>query len=379
MNRVARLLIPDHAPEQALRLKRVLLGGVSYLFTLLLVLAFWWLGYFDGKVVVTYVAIILTVNLGFYLLVRSGLNLRFADPSLTLAQIAISLPTGLYVMYYARDARGVFLLLSLSASMYGLFQFRTRDFVILTTVLLGGYAALIVSLMARRPHEINLQIEILQLIALAAALLQFSALGSYIGGLRHKVKEKNQELAKRNVELEQALHRNQELAIRDELTGVFNRRYLMEIISREKQRSDRTGRVFSICIVDVDFFKKVNDTYGHLAGDEVLRTIARTASDAMRQTDYFGRYGGEEFALVLTDTMVEGALITAERVRLRIENLSFPEINADLKVTVSIGIADSRRNEDTSATFRHADQALYHAKENGRNQSVVAGLRTLDS
>jgi len=176
MNRVARLLIPDHAPEQALRLKRVLLGGVSYLFTLLLVLAFWWLGYFDGKVVVTYVAIILTVNLGFYLLVRSGLNLRFADPSLTLAQIAISLPTGLYVMYYARDARGVFLLLSLSASMYGLFQFRTRDFVILTTVLLGGYAALIVSLMARRPHEINLQIEILQLIALAAALLQFREL-----------------------------------------------------------------------------------------------------------------------------------------------------------------------------------------------------------
>lgn len=369
------MLIPDDVPEQVLRLKRVLTGAASYLFTLLLVLVFWRLNYFDEKVVAIYVAIILLVNLSFYLLIRSGLNLRFADPSLTLAQMAVSIPTALFVMYQAQDARSVFLLLSLSVMMYGLFQFRTRDFIIMSALFLGGYAILIGSLMMQRPLEVRLQVEILRWIALAVALMQFSALGGYIGRLRHKVKEKNEELAKRNIELEQALHRNEELAIRDELTGVFNRRYLMEMIAMEKQRCDRNGRVFSICIVDVDFFKHVNDTYGHLAGDEVLRAIAKTASDTMRQTDYFGRYGGEEFALVLTDTLIEGALATAERVRQRIENLCFPEISPSLKVAVSIGIAEMQLHEETGSTFKRADQALYRAKENGRNQCVIADFQ----
>jgi len=375
MKSIERMLIPDDVPEQALRLKRVLTGAASYFFTLLLVLVFWRLNYFDEKVVAIYVAIILLVNLSFYLLIRSGLNLRFADPSLTLAQMAVSIPTALFVMYQAQDARSVFLLLSLSVMMYGLFQFRTRDFIIMSALFLGGYAILIGSLMMQRPLEVRLQVEILRWIALAVALMQFSALGGYIGRLRHKVKEKNEELAKRNIELEQALHRNEELAIRDELTGVFNRRYLMEMIAMEKQRCDRNGRVFSICIVDVDFFKHVNDTYGHLAGDEVLRAIAQTASDTMRQTDYFGRYGGEEFALVLTDTLIEGALTTAERVRQQIENLCFPEISPSLKVAVSIGIAEMQLHEETGSTFKRADQALYRAKENGRNQCVIADFQ----
>jgi diguanylate cyclase (GGDEF)-like protein len=375
MKSIGDMLIPDEIPEQALRLKRVLTGAVSYFFTLLLVLVFWRLNYFDEKVVAIYVAIILSVNLSFYLLIRSGLNLRFADPSLTLAQMAVSIPTALFVMYQAQDARSVFLLLSLSVIMYGLFQFRTRDFIIMSALFLGGYAVLIALLMIQRPLEVLLQIEILRWIALAVVLMQFSALGGYIGRLRYKVKEKNEELAKRNIELEQALHRNEELAIRDELTGVFNRRYLMEMIAMEKQRCDRNGRVFSICIMDVDFFKNVNDTYGHLAGDEVLRAIAKTASDSMRQTDYFGRYGGEEFALVLTDTLVDGAQISSDRVRQRIESLCFPGISANLKVTVSIGIAQSQPHEDTGTTFKRADQALYRAKEGGRNQCVIADLQ----
>lgn len=363
-------------PAQALRLRRLMLGGISYLVTLALALVFWGFGYFTSGVVEAYLAMIICINLAFYGVIRSGLNLRFADPSLTLVQICVSMPTGMFLMYYAQDARGVFLVLCLSASLYGLFQFRTRDFVILTMTLLGGYLVLMGTLVLWRPQQIHLRLEILRWIALAFALLQFSVLGSFIGTLRRKLKEKNQELGGRNEELEQALLRIEELAIRDELTGAFNRRHLMEVIRLEKQRSERSGRVFSICILDVDFFKRVNDTYGHVAGDEVLREIARTASEALRQTDYFGRYGGEEFAIVLTDTAVNGALITAERVRLRVEGLRFPNISADLRVTVSTGIADSRANEDTNATFKSADQALYLAKENGRNQCVVADMKS---
>ena len=362
--------------EQRLRLQRLLIGSVSYLFTLILVLIFWQFGYFPGVVVLRYAAIIASLNLLFFGLTLSGLNLRFSDPSMTLAQVTLSMPTGLYAMYYAQDARGVFLLLCVSAVMYGLFQFRLRDFVILTATLIFGYVALIVSLRYWRPQELHLKVEILQLIALAFALTQFSILGAYIGMLRRNVKEKNQELNKRNGDLEGALARIEQLAIRDELTGVYNRRYLMEVIRMERQRCERSGRTFSIGIIDVDFFKKVNDTYGHLAGDEVLRQIATTAAAALRQTDYFGRYGGEEFAFVLTDTLVEGALITAERVRTQIESLRFPDISPHLVVTVSTGLADSRTNEDTNQTFQAADSALYRAKENGRNRCVIADTQT---
>ncbi len=160
--------------------------------------------------------------------------------------------------------------------------------------------------------------------------------------------------------------------MRDDLTGVYNRRYLMETIRNEKQRSERTGEIFSICILDVDFFKQVNDTYGRLAGDAVLQEIARTANDALRLTDYFGRYGGEEFALVLTGTTVEGALITAERLRKRIEALQLAFISPGLMVTASIGIADSRSRQDTAQIFKRADEALYKAKQSGRNRRVIA-------
>jgi diguanylate cyclase (GGDEF)-like protein len=358
--------------QQALRLRRVVLGMVSYLFTLSLVAIYWYLGFYGLPVLLNYFCAIALLNGVFYLAIRSNLNLRFADPSMTLAQICLSIMPGLYVMYHAQQSRGVFLLLCVSAAMYGLFQFRTRDYIIMTAVVVGSYAALIMSVYVFKPNEISLQVEILQLFALFATFLQFSGLGSYIGSLRAKVKEKNKELAARNDDLEHALRRIEELAMRDELTGVFNRRYLMETIKNEKHRCERSGSVFSICILDVDLFKHVNDTYGHLVGDEVLQAIAKVAAGALRQTDYFGRYGGEEFVLVLTGTMVDGAFITAERIRTRIQALRFPAINPDLTVTVSIGIADLRFNEETELTFKRADDALYKAKQTGRNRCIIA-------
>jgi diguanylate cyclase (GGDEF)-like protein len=360
------------AAHQALRLRRVVMGGVSYLFTLSMVAVCWWLGYFRLPVLLNYFTVVVLLNVAFYAAIRSNINLRFGDPSMTLMQICVSMLPGLYVMFYAQQARAVLLLLCVSAAMYGLFKFRARDFIVMTVVVVGGYAATMLLVYYVKPHEITVQLEVLQVCALLAVFLQFSALGAYIGGLREKVTQKNKELAGRNDDLEHALRRIEELAMRDELTGVFNRRYLMETIKNEKHRCERSGAIFSICILDVDHFKRVNDTYGHLVGDEVLQAIATTATGALRQTDYFGRYGGEEFALVLTGTMVEGAMITAERVRTRIEALRFASISAQLKVTVSIGIADSRFSEETSATFKRADDALYKAKLSGRNRCVIA-------
>ena len=358
--------------KQALLLKRIKMGWVSYSAILALASIFCALGYLDIAILVNYFAIIVIVNTLFYLAVVRGINLRFSDPTMTFAQIYCAMAAGLYVMYYAQQARGVFLLLSVSAIMYGLFQMNTRIFMALTGAALASYAFLIALLVLNRPHEIVLQVEVLQLFALAACLLQFSSLGGHIATLRGRVKQKNSELESRNRQLELAFIRIEELAMRDELTGVFNRRHLMDTMRVEKQRCDRTGRTSSICILDIDFFKNVNDKYGHLAGDQVLREIAATAAAALRQTDCFGRYGGEEFACILTDTSTEGAMITAERIRANIAQLRFPMMDKDLKVTISIGIADFARNEDTSITFQRADEALYEAKQAGRNRCVAA-------
>lgn len=362
----------NNAKDQKLRERRMLIGSLSYLVTLSLVLAFWYLGDYDLSVVRNYVAVVLSLIAGFFVLIRTNQNLRFKDPSMTLAQVSLSILPGYYVMYHSQHSRPVFLILVISAAMYGLFQFRMRDFLVLSLVVIGGYALMIVMLYTFRPAEIHLKLEILQWFSLTATFLQFSGLGGFIAKLRHKVKVHYMELAARNGELEKALQRIEDLAMRDELTGVFNRRFLMETIRNEKLRCDRTGSAFTLCILDVDHFKQVNDQHGHLAGDQVLQQIARTASDALRQTDFFGRYGGEEFAMVLTGTMNEGAMVTAERVRRHIEELDFSLISPDCKVTVSIGIADSRPGEASAATFKRADEALYQAKEGGRNRCVVS-------
>lgn len=357
---------------QALRIKRLAFASVSYVASFSLAAILWRLGYIPGTVLMTYLGMLLSVNLFYFYAVRSNLNLRFSDPNMVVAQISLAIAAGFYVMYYAQQARGVFLLLGISAVMYGLFQFRTRDFILLTCGVLAGYILLIGLLILNRPAELSIEIEVLQLIALAACLLQFSGLGGHIVELRARVRAKNREMEKRNGQLEQALQRIEELAMRDELTGVYNRRHLMETIRIEKQRSRRTGSAFTICILDIDYFKKVNDTYGHLAGDEVLREISATAAGALRQTDHFGRYGGEEFACVLTDTSTDGAMITAERIRASIAALRFPAMDPTLGVTVSIGIADCGGEEDTGNAFRRADEALYQAKQSGRNRCVAS-------
>lgn len=357
---------------QALRLKRLAYGSVSYLTSFAVASVLCALGYLAPTVLLTYGLMLAALNGVYVIALRSGLNLRLADPNMSLLQIGLAIAASYYVMYYAREARGAFLLLGLSAAMYGLYQFRTRDFLVLTSAIVAGYLFLILLLVLQRPQELNLQLELLHLIALTACMLQFSGVGGHIGALRSKLNEKNREMEKRNSQLEQALLRIEQLAMHDELTGVFNRRHLMETISLEKQRSRRTGSQFTICILDIDFFKHVNDTYGHLAGDQVLREISATASAALRQTDYFGRYGGEEFACVLTDTGPDGAMVTAERIRTSIAALRFPAMDPALGITVSIGMAACSDGEEPDSAFRRADEALYQAKQGGRNRCVAS-------
>jgi diguanylate cyclase (GGDEF)-like protein len=175
------------------------------------------------------------------------------------------------------------------------------------------------------------------------------------------------------IKLEQALNFINELAIRDELTGSHNRRHLIKLIEHEKDRPARLGAEFCLCLLDIDFFKRINDTYGHSAGDTVLREFALTVQRHVRERDSFGRYGGEEFLLLLPETRIDEAALLAERVRLSIEKLALPEIAADFALSVSIGVAEYRNGESIGQTVARADEALYLAKSSGRNRVVSYG------
>ncbi|MBK4737059.1 GGDEF domain-containing protein [Noviherbaspirillum pedocola] len=169
--------------------------------------------------------------------------------------------------------------------------------------------------------------------------------------------------------LEVANHTINELAIRDALTGVYNRRRLGE----EIDRTDASGNeAVCICLLDLDRFKWINDNCGHAAGDEVLKVVAATIQQEVRQQDCFGRYGGEEFLLLLRHTGIEGGEQFVERIRQRIEALQIPSLRDCARVTVSAGIAERRAGERCAQTISRADAALYAAKEAGRNRVMLA-------
>ncbi len=180
-------------------------------------------------------------------------------------------------------------------------------------------------------------------------------------------------LEEANRELQRALAREAELARIDWLTGVYNRSSFYEVAVREFAIATRYKRPLAIGMIDVDHFKQINDRYGHLVGDQVLRSIAQTIAHQIRTTDCIGRFGGEEFILLLPNTDTTASLTLAERLRTTIVGLSVHTDRGDISVTISIGIA-GRQLADT--TIEHlidrADQALYAAKRQGRN--CVVGL-----
>ncbi|BDQ38890.1 hypothetical protein SYK_32500 [Pseudodesulfovibrio nedwellii] len=160
------------------------------------------------------------------------------------------------------------------------------------------------------------------------------------------------------------------MATRDQLTGAYNRHAFFQIARDEIVRTQRFNRSMAVLMFDLDHFKRVNDTYGHAIGDEVLRTFALRCRADLRQSDIFARLGGEEFAAILVETNEERAMEVAERIRSIAANKPIPTEEAKLIVTVSIGVASIQENDTVARILKRADAALYRAKESGRNSIV---------
>lgn len=181
-----------------------------------------------------------------------------------------------------------------------------------------------------------------------------------------------QKLYRRGVELSEAYARIEELAELDELTGSFNRRCIMRMLDEEIARAQRNKAPCSIALVDLDWFKRINDAHGHPTGDEVLRTFAITIFANIRNMDRFGRYGGEEFLLVLPGTTDDEAAHILNRLRTIIAELDWSAFSPGMQVTLSAGVAMLRPDESADTFLARADSALYAAKAGGRNRIATA-------
>ena len=181
------------------------------------------------------------------------------------------------------------------------------------------------------------------------------------------------EVALKKKALEDSNEQLNQISRTDPLTGINNRRHWTEQLDARLAQFKRYGNVCSLIMFDIDHFKRVNDNYGHVAGDQVIQMVATTAQSCIRELDCLGRYGGEEFGLLLPETDTKGALILAERIREKISAQAVStDSNTDIQVTISLGIAELSEQVTTEESWlEFADQALYKSKENGRNRSTV--------
>ena len=193
--------------------------------------------------------------------------------------------------------------------------------------------------------------------------------------LLHENRMLLEELEQSNLRMEQSNEALRELAIRDGLTGLFNHRHFKDVLQRELTRAERYDRPLCMLMLDVDHFKNYNDTHGHPAGDEVLKTLADIISTRLRDVDTSARYGGEEFAILLPETARKAGTLVAEDIRAGMESYPFKgrESQPLGKVTVSFGVAEFPADgEDAASLIERADEALYRAKDEGRNRVVCA-------
>ncbi|MEK1906920.1 MAG: GGDEF domain-containing protein [Pseudomonas sp.] len=353
--------------QQQLRIRRFMMSVAMYVLAAVPQGVSLYAGVSPSWVMPTWVAMALVTNLCFYLLFRFNLNLRFKDPSLTIAQMLAAIAMVLFTQVYAGQGRGAYLVVLLIIMVFGTFKLHTRQLLALSLLTIGAYAATLPLIRWLEGERFNLAVEMILWCSFSAFLPFISILGGNISELRKK-------LMASNAQLQEVLQQVTELATHDELTGAYNRRYLLEMLSHEKNRTDRGGGGFCVCLFDLDHFKRVNDNYGHPAGDTVLKTFAATVEPLLRSTDFFARYGGEEFLLFLPQTSLEMAQHCIKRIQDALADASFEGFEADFRVTASIGVAQYYLQESVPMLIERADKALYRAKQNGRNRMELAAF-----
>jgi diguanylate cyclase (GGDEF)-like protein len=340
--------------------------GISYVIDAIVLLVYAHAGTIPATIGPAFAVCGLISVAGNILLSEIGVNERFRDHYCVTQQAIASMSIMLAFIYIAPEVGVMFL-----CTLFVVFNFSSlrstplQTAVVWTAMALGlAWLFLLTDKPISIPHGTFLErFATMTVFILTIGRCMF--LGIFSSTMR-------QTLYKNGLELKKAYRRIEELAALDELTGSFNRRCIMQMLDDEITRSHRSNSPCSIALIDLDWFKCINDTYGHPTGDEVLRTFAITVFANIRNIDRFGRYGGEEFLLVLPDTPGDTAARLLDRLRAIIADLDWSAFSPGMQVTVSAGVTTLRPDETADTFLARADGALYAAKARGRNRIASA-------
>jgi diguanylate cyclase (GGDEF)-like protein len=302
----------------------------------------------------------------YMVLSETGFTERFKDHYFVAPQLLVSTAILLAFTYIAPEVGVMFLCTLFVVFNFGSLRSTPRQTAVFWTAMAIGLAGLflLTDQPISMPHGTHLErFATMSVFILTIGRCMF--LGIFSSAMR-------QSLYLSGIKLKEAYRRIEELAELDELTGSFNRRCIMRMLDDEMARAHRSKTPCSIALIDLDWFKRINDAYGHPTGDEVLRTFAITVFANIRNIDRFGRYGGEEFLLVLPDTPGDGAARILDRLRAIIAGLDWSAFSTGMQVTISAGVATLRPDETEDTFLARADNALYAAKARGRNRIASA-------
>jgi diguanylate cyclase (GGDEF)-like protein len=295
-----------------------------------------------------------------------GINERFRDHYLVAPLSAANMVIMLVFTYVAPQVGVMFLCTLFTVFSFSSLRATPGQTAVVWTAMTFGLAALflLTDKPIAMPHGNHLE-RFATMLVFILTIGRCMFLGIFSASLKQSLYQSGQKL-------KEAYKRIEELAELDELTGSFNRRCIMRMLDEEIARAGRGGPPCSIALIDLDWFKRINDAYGHPTGDEVLRTFAITMFANIRSIDRFGRYGGEEFLLILPDMGSEGAARALDRLRAIVADLDWSAFSPGMKVTLSAGVATLKPEESPDTFLARADSALYAAKARGRNRIASA-------
>lgn len=248
---------------------------------------------------------------------------------------------------------------------YMAFYFEGKKVFIINSFLILFYATIIIFGYTHPELIYSRENDFLRFVDITVAVVSVSIVISIISGTTFKeYKEEHRKTISLMKELEHQNDQLKELSIMDQLSGVYNRRHLLTVLESEIKHFKKYKQPFHVMLIDLDNFKQINDTYGHLFGDEVLRKVAQQISKTTRDYDVIARYGGEEFCVIVSHLNPEDSIIIAERIRLHVENL---QLRNNVQMTVSIGVTGYTHKDTVETVVQRADDFMYKAKSSGKN------------
>ncbi len=339
----------------------------SYAIDFLTIALFTWAKVTTPDVLLTQGGLALIINCIFFGLLWSGYSLRFRDPYLTRMQITAAALIQLVCMWLAPSLAFMFLSVLFIVMTFGTLRLSVRDAFIATGLTIIAVTLILFDIRHRLeiPHANSLEIFLVGF-TYCTTLMRCAGVGLVGGEMRVK-------LHRQNKQLNEFAEKIEHMANYDDLTGILNRRAICSLIDKEMSgEKDLSHEKLFIALLDLDHFKRINDQFGHCAGDEVLKQFTEILKSILRKNDRVGRYGGEEFLLLFTAESVEQAEIIVDRARATIAESAWSHILPNLSVTVSVGVAEHRHCEPIRELIHRADIALYEAKHRGRNCVVVS-------